>query len=192
MRDKDAANWFLRGLLRDIKELKNDIEDLTSDLSDEEMLRQPAPNSWSILSCIGHLNRTGSEYLPRLRQSASISLKIDNSDSLPYRPSWIGRVFLSNLSPSSGRRLSAPRKFRPLPTTDCLATKSEFNAQLNQLADLIGQVDGKNFNVVRFSSPVSPLIRFTLADGMAVVVTHARRHMIQISKTREIILKLEA
>ncbi|MCH8123613.1 MAG: DinB family protein [Bacteroidetes bacterium] len=192
MREKDAANSFLRGLLQDIKELKNDIEDQTSDLSDAEMQRQPAPQSWSILSCIGHLNRTGSEYLPRLSQAASISPKIDNGDSLPYRPSWIGRVFLSNLSPSSGRRWPAPRKFRPLPTTDCLATKSEFNAQLNQLADLIGQVDGKNFNVVRFSSPLSPLIRFTLADGMAVVVTHARRHMIQITKTREIILKLEA
>ncbi|GMQ80739.1 MAG: hypothetical protein BMS9Abin05_0167 [Rhodothermia bacterium] len=182
-------NPFLNELLDDIEHLRTELHRLTSDLSDEEMQRPPAPKSWSILSCVAHITKTGNEYLPRLQKAANDSPTIDNS-SLSYRPSWIGKIFLSNLSPSSRRRLSAPKKFKPVPTTDCSSTRNDFNSQLDELSDLIRRVDGRDFNLVRFSSPVSPLIRFSLADGLAIVVIHARRHMAQIAKIRKVILEL--
>jgi len=183
-------NPFLNELLDDIVHIRSELDRLTSDLSDEEMQRKPAPKSWSILSTVGHVIKTGSEYLPRLQIAANDSPAVEYGDSLSYRPSWIGKIFLSNLSPSSGRRLPAPKKFKPVPTTDCSSIRSEFNSQLDELSDLIRRVNGRDFNLIRFSSPVSLLIRFSLADGLAIVVIHARRHMAQIAKTRKVILEL--
>lgn len=183
-------NLFLTGLLDDIEHLRTELSRLISDLSNEELQRPPRPKSWSIISCVGHLTKTGREYLPLLHRSANNAPTINRADLLDYRPTWMGKIFLSNISPSSTRRLPAPKKFKPGPTLDSESTLSEFGVQLDELSELIRTLDGKDYNRVRFASPVSPLIRFSLADGLSIVVIHARRHLAQIARTRKVVLEL--
>ncbi len=185
--DEPIINPFLAGLLCDIDDLRENLDRVFSDLSDDELNTQPIERAWSILDCMGHINQANEQYLPRLREALSRAPAISDGESLPYRPSWMGRQFLSFLVPESTRKLPAPRKLRPAATQGRVCAREDSHRTFRELANLIREADGMDFNAVRFPSPVTGLVRFTLADGFVVVVTHARRHMAQIERTRHLI-----
>lgn len=187
VRDEAITNAFLASLLSDINDLQKNLDRVIGDLSDNELNAQPTERAWSILGCLGHINQTNELYLPRLREAHARAPAVSHGEPLPYRPSWMGRQFLSFLVPESRRKFLAPRKFRPATTPGRHTAYEDFHRTLRELANLIRESEGKDFNAVRFPSPVTRLVRFTLADGFAVVVTHTRRHMRQIERTRHLI-----
>ena len=55
--------------------------------------------------------------------------------------------------------------------------------QLRELIELIEAARGKNLNRPRFGSPITALLRFSIGEGLELMVRHQQRHLLQIQET---------
>jgi hypothetical protein len=59
---------------------------------------------------------------------------------------------------------------------------------LNQQSEFLGfvrEAQGIDYNKVRLRSPVTPLMRYSLADAFVVTVVHGWRHLAQAKRARD-------
>ena len=172
-------NLHLDRLLRDVKEVKQASEALFSSLSPEQIAWKPNRKAWSVLECYDHLLVTNGLYIPRIKAALDKSEDSVENSVRPFKPSYFGRLFIKSLRPQSGFKIKTFKVFRPKNGATNLDIPSLFLAQQNELVELIKRADQCDVNAVKFSSPVSRLIRFSLGEGLSVVVVHEQRHLLQ-------------
>ena len=56
--------------------------------------------------------------------------------------------------------------------------------QLNFL-EFVRETNGIDYNKTRLRSPVTPLMRYSLADAFVITVVHGQRHLAQARRVRE-------
>ena len=86
--------------------------------------------------------------------------------------------------PVTGRNLPAPKVFRPSQST-IVDPLGIFLKQQETFLHFVRASDGVDYNKVRLRSPVTPLMRYSLADAFVVTVVHGWRHLAQARRVRE-------
>lgn len=61
-----------------------------------------------------------------------------------------------------------------------------FVNQQARFLDFVHQSTGIDYNKARLRSPVTPLMRYSLADAFVVTVLHGQRHLAQARRVREL------
>lgn len=153
---------------------------LVANLTPEQLSWRPGPRRWSIAHCFSHLVAIGELYHPRFQKAIERTRAAGAAPKgapRPFRPSWVGRVFLF-LSGPSRIPVPAPPRLRPLAEAD-LAGPTKFFAQQEELIALLEAADGLDLTHERVGSPVTRRVRLTLAEGLAMIVGHQRRHLEQ-------------
>ena len=82
------------------------------------------------------------------------------------------------------RKVPAPKVFRPS-TSAITDPLSNFLNQQKDFSSFVRQAEGVDYNKVRLRSPVTPLMRYSLADAFVVTVVHGQRHLGQARRVRE-------
>lgn len=177
-----------QALLDDLERRAADTETrlraLVEPLSPEQLRWEPAPGSWSVGQVLEHLSVSAAGYLPRLRTLLS-SAPARREDDGAWKPSFVGRLLLRSLAPSSTRRIPAPRawKVAAAPPADAVARYLAVHGELREL--LRRAADARaDLARLRLASPLSSLLRMNAGDALATLVVHAERHLGQIGRVR--------
>jgi DinB family protein len=166
---------------------KNSVEAkrLVSGLSEEQLNWTSSPDKWSIAQCLDHLTVTTS----RFEQYFSAAIKRGHekypvSSAVVYRPSRIGGWLIKQLMPESTKKVPVPKSFRPSQSAINGALEN-FLIHQDAFLNFVKEAGQLDYNKTRLRSPVTPLMRYSLADAFVVTVVHGRRHLAQAWRMRE-------
>jgi hypothetical protein len=208
-RPSPPRDLSLSTLLADAEEVSRATHALCTGLTEDQLLYRPDLESWSIAHCFDHLRITNDLYFWRLRPAIERARArglgarpagrgIDGAPSIdrsparkpsrlgggePLRLSWLGRLFFRELHPETTRRHRAQKLFRPDDKPPAASWRHFLAGQATLLA-LLREAGELPLNRIKVSSPVMPLLRFTLGDALAVLVVHEQRHLRQAQRVR--------
>lgn len=159
---------------------------LVAGLTEEQLNWKPASDRWSIAQCLDHLAVTSAQFNKLFTAAIERGgTKWPVNGPVPYRPSLVGGWLIKQVLPETTRKFPAPKVFRPSDSSDIQGALEKY---LNQQASFIRFVNDSanlDYNKTRLRSPVTPLMRYSLADAYVVTVVHGWRHLAQARRVRE-------
>jgi DinB family protein len=174
----------LQAHLDTIDRVKADARTLVAGLSDEQLHRRPAPERWSIIECLAHLNTTIRATLPAFDRSIADARDRGLAAPGPFRYGWFSRWMIRSMEPPPKRRMRTFPIFMPVANPPSAATLADFFVVRDELAARLRQADGLDLKRARVVSPVSRFFRLPLGGYFAFVIAHERRHIWQAQQVR--------
>lgn len=174
---------FLQTIADEAEKNSETARQLFSDLSEAQLNWQPAPEKWSIAQCLEHLAVATNKFHPYF--TAAIARAKKTNSHPVYRPSLMGGWLIKLVSPESPRKLSAPKIFRPGDSPNVRRSLVNFLEEQESFVQVVRTVEGIDYNKTRLRSPVTPLMRYSLADAFVITVVHGQRHLAQARRVRE-------
>lgn len=168
------------------EELGGEAGRLVAGLSEEQLNWKPALDRWSIAQCFAHLTVATEKFGPYLtaaiaRGREQYPVKMSPS----YQPSWLGGWLIKQLLPEATRKVPAPKIFRPSETEAIHGALDHFLSQQRAFLEFVRQAEGLDYNKTKLRSPVTALMRYSLADAFVITVVHGQRHLAQARRVRE-------
>ena len=159
---------------------------LFSELNEAQLNWKPAPEKWSIAQCLEHLAVTSSKFDNYFAAALEGARKKRGVTTVPvYKPSFVGGWLARQVDPKSRRNFPAPKVFRPPETSSIRGALQNFLSQQERFVDFVRQSAGIDYNKTRLRSPVTPLMRYSLADAFVITVLHGQRHLAQAQRVLE-------
>ena len=181
----DSAD-FLQTVTSETEKNNDLARALTSGLTAAQINWKPSVEQWSIAQCLEHLTVATNEfekYFPAALEGARKKWPVASPP--PYKPSMVGGWLAKQVSPEAARKLTAPKVFRPADSSNIQGSLEMFVAQQGKFLDFVRQCGGVDYNKARLRSPVTPLMRYSLADAFVITVLHGQRHLAQARRVRE-------
>lgn len=168
-------------------EMVNDAaRQLVAGLSDEQLNWKPAPERWSIAQCLDHLTLASEKFDPYFKAAiARAREKSPTATSPAYRPTVLGGWLIKQVVPEATRKVPAPKIFKPSAGSAIKDPLERFLKQQQVFLDFVKEARGIDYNKARLRSPVTPLMRYSLADAFVLTVVHDWRHLAQARRVRE-------
>jgi len=160
--------------------------ELVNGLSEDQLNWKPAPGSWSIAQCLEHLTAATEgfdQYFEKAIASGREKRSVDGA--IPYRPTRLGGWLIKQLVPEATRKVPAPKIFRPAESSSIEGALERFLQQQERFVKFVKDATGIDYNKTKLRSPVTPLMRYSLADAFVLTVVHGRRHLGQAQRVRE-------
>ncbi|MGI9068401.1 MAG: DinB family protein [Pyrinomonadaceae bacterium] len=180
------SSHFLQTVVAETEKNSDEARSLVAGLSEAQLNWASAPDRWSIAQCLDHLAATSRAFEPYL--TAAIKQGRDKwavSSPVPYRPSWVGGWLIKQVVPETTRKVPSPKVFRP---SQSPAIENALEAFLQQQAEFlrfVSEAEGFDYNKTKLRSPVTPLMRYSVADAFVVTVVHGWRHLAQARRMLE-------
>ena len=150
------------------------------DLREDQLNFKEAPERWSILECIEHLNRYGDFYLPEIEKAI---LGAPPRTSV-FRSGAIGNWFANLMKVKNGRivKMKTPGDKNPVGSKLTKLTLDRFLKQQDMLKSLLNQA--RNVDLTRTKVPISltKFIKLRLGDTFRFFTYHIERHVIQAER----------
>jgi hypothetical protein len=175
------AENLLQTVMAEAEKNSATARQLAADLDEEQLNWKPAPDRWSMAQCLAHLTVGTAEFEPYFRKALDEKRMAANPR---YRPTLLGGLLIRQLLPQTTRRMSAPKIFHPSASAIKDSLKN-FLAQQDAFLDFVRRTEGIDYNRTRLRSPVTPLVRYSLADAYVLTVVHGQRHLAQARRVRE-------
>ncbi len=139
-----------------------------------------APEKWSVLECIAHLNRYGDFYLPE------IGRQIRESGYAPeelFKSGILGNFFAESMLPKENfKKMKTFRDKDPIGSRVDKEEISIFLEQQHELLDLLQAAGEVSLNKTLTRISISRWIRLKLGDTFRILVYHNERHLMQAQK----------
>ncbi|MBX3101241.1 MAG: DinB family protein [Bacteroidetes bacterium] len=157
----------------------------------EALKQRPAPDRWSVLDCLEHLNRYGRFYLPRLESRTQQALAKGSSPATELHHGWLGGYSIRSMMPTppqsvNGKRrkgMRAMRKYDPIRTpSDQSGTLAEFIRQQERLLEILRQARQVNLNKHRMGTTLGSWLTFKYGDILGFLIAHNLRHVTQAQR----------
>ena len=176
---------FLETVAAEIEKNSEAARQLTTGLSESQLNWTPSPERWSIAQCLDHLAVTSGQFKNYFNHAIACGReKWPTTAPVPYKPSFVGGWLIKQVVPETRRKVPSPKVFRP--STSTIADPvSRFLNQQKEFLTFVRHAEGLDYNKVRLRSPVTPLMRYSLADAFVVTVVHGWRHLAQARRVRE-------
>ncbi len=165
-----------------MQQINGEAERLVAGLDEEQLNWIPEPGAWSIALCLDHLAVTNREFRPYLEKALAKAQRRGASGK-PYRPTWMGKWLINTLDQEGGRKFKAPKNFQP-PARPAAGALDRFLEEQRQVTSLVERSRRSDTDVT-LRSPVTPLMRYSLADAFEVIVAHDRRHLRQAQRVKD-------
>ncbi len=147
-------------------------------LSERQLVWQPAAGVWSVAACVEHLVETGAAYYPRIAEGILRAKPLPASEAPPFRPTLAGRLFYLFVRPDRRWKVPTPPAFRPPSPEGAPEAGARFLDQQRELLALIRRADGRDLRA-KFASPLARWLRFTVGEGLWLMIAHQQRHLRQ-------------
>lgn len=143
----------------------------------EELNSRTAPNSWSVLECIEHLNFYGNFYLPEMeRQIAASPYPAEEF----FKSGLIGNYFAESMLPKEKQH-----KMKTLKSQDPIGKELDrkvleiFTDHQLQLINLLERAGTVSLTKTKTGISITKYLRLRLGDTFRVVIYHNQRHIKQ-------------
>lgn len=146
-------------------------------LSLKELNTRTAPQTWSVLECLEHLNRYGNFYLPEIEQRLQQATK---SNTETFKSGWLGNYFAKSMLPKEKlNKMNTFKEMNPLGSQLDKETVNTFIQQQKKILELLQMARQYNLNKVKTGISISKWIKLKLGDTFRVIIYHNQRHMVQ-------------
>jgi len=167
----------------------NAINDQTlasfGDLTEPQLNWKPSPDQWSIAQCLDHLVTANRAFFPTFDKVVSGEKEKTFWESLPWLPSFWGKLLIKSVAPESSRKLKAPRIFQPTSSDVDGAIIGRFIEQQHRVISYMSATKDLDVERIKISSPVTNLITYSLMDAYRIIVTHEKRHLLQATRVSQ-------
>jgi len=180
----DAPN-FIATIVSEAEKNNETASNLVRGLSEDQLNWKPDAKQWSIAQCLEHLAVTSRQfngYFKQLIEGAR--LKWPTNGAIPYRPSLVGGWLIKQVVPETTRKVPAPKVFRPSDSSSIHDALGLFLKQQEEFVRFVRESEGVDYNRARLRSPVTPLMRYSLADAFVVTIVHGYRHLAQANRVK--------
>jgi DinB superfamily len=158
---------------------------LTEGLNEERFNWRPQPDQWSIEECLAHLLIAGNWEIRAIEDAIGHGKAHGLTGAGPFRYGPLQRLVVRKTEPPVARKLTAPKRFRPLHEQPVTAVLPSFLHLQSQLTLLARNADGLDLARIKVPTPISRLIRLSLGMTFAQVAAHERRHLEQAWRVRK-------
>lgn len=155
--------------------------------SDAQFRWKPAPDRWSILECLQHLNLAERFYIRNIQHKVdALGLVQTNPVDQVIESDWLGKAMLYSVDPTTSIKLPAPGMTRPrrpaeLNPTEVLNQFVDLQATLRDLLDKAVYLD---WNQEKVMTMYGNWLTIRLGDAFRMLVAHTERHMNQAMRVR--------
>lgn len=163
------------------------VEREFSSLSDDQLRWKPAPDRWSIVECLQHLNLAERYYIRNIQHKVDAlglvqTPPIDQSLSSDL----VGKALRYAVDPQNKMKLPAPGIIRPrtaaeLNPTDVMGQFLDLQTLLNSLLDKAVYLD---WNREKIMTLFGNWLKMRLGDAFLMLVAHTERHMKQAMRVK--------
>ncbi len=168
-------------LLSEVRRLTNQhilIAENLKSLSDIQLNTRTAPEKWTILKCVEHLNRYGNFYIPEIQRKVNLSTTLPNEF---YKSTILGNWFANQMQVSPKiKTMKTAKSMDSFGKNLNRKTIDEFISQQNKILEILASTDCKNLNRIKIKTTILPLVTINLGDALRFVTNHNQRHFIQI------------
>lgn len=172
----DLQQELINGLELQVEKHLQTAIGVFQNLTEEQLLRQPAAGKWSIAQCLWHLNSYGDFYFPLISSNLNTNAKVQ-----PFRSGWFGSYFVKMMNPVTGKKYKAFKAHTPPLQPDAYSTVATFINQQEQLLGFLKRAREANLGV-RLPISISTLVKLKLGDVLQFIVMHNERHMQQAGR----------
>lgn len=148
-------------------------------LSPQQLNAVTPAHPWSIAQQCDHMIISHGGVLDQIE---SLAPGLAVAQDREFNHSWIGRQIIRGAGPSGNVPVpkgAAPRSGALPPQV----VETAFG-QAQRFRALVQALDGKAVESARVQSPLSRLIRYSVADALAIISAHSERHLLQIEAIR--------
>ena len=167
---------FLNDLDRCVRQLLATVQTELAPLALPLLNQQPAPNAWSALECLEHLNRYSRYYNPRFARALA---QTGAPAAGEVRYSWAGRKFLDMMTPTNTKKVKTFNYMNPGGSQLGRAAMAEFCTHQQQLLDLFAQARHTDLNRKAIPVEFLRLLKMRLGEAFELQVLHEQRHVQQ-------------
>lgn len=178
----DVQHPHLQRCLTEAQGLLAQVRSLGETYTPAQLAWKPEPPVWNMLECVDHLVVVDGMYFPKIQAAIDEASATSSDSHRPFKPSLLGRLFYRFVKPNPTFKVKTPRPFDPDPALTDTAVIDRFAAHQDTMMDLIRQADGLPLRTVKFPSPLSSLLRFSLGDGFWFLLAHQQRHLQQAER----------
>lgn len=181
-------------LLQDLERLNKRLSEIAlrdfTPLTIEQLNWREAPQKWSILECVAHLNYVADFYFPPTLKALENAKRKGSSPQKKFTRGWLGHHYVSKmrlqLDNQIKKTIDAPQKYVPvLDVNDQLNKKEIFdNFVANQatLSRILAEAATINIEKTRVYAAVFGLVSIRLGDMLKILVYHDERHIVQAQR----------
>jgi hypothetical protein len=175
----DTLQAELRRQLQRCEELR--------DMPLDTLHRHPAPERWSAMEVVQHMNLSSGHYYKRLQK-----LYADENNGLRFRtqytPGRWGDFSTKAMDPKAdgtiGWRMKTMAMFEPRNvSTSGFKALDEFEAMLHGFIGLLERARSRGLEGEKVVSTLGPILRFKVGDAFRFPIAHQTRHLLQIENT---------
>lgn len=174
---------------RQFEATRAQVNSITGDISNEQFNQRPSNGGWSIGECIEHLVLTGIDYSGQIEKGIEKARENNYLYKGPYKYSWIGKKFISNVEPPAKLKFKAPKSWKPDSSLPMDKTISDYMSLQDRWIGLLNSSRELDITKVKLPSPASKLLRFSIFEMFHVNAAHQRRHLWQAENVKKSILK---
>jgi hypothetical protein len=175
------ANAFIAELDRATRQLLTTVQTELEPLELAQLNQQPAPNSWSVLECLEHLNRYSRYYNPRFAQALA---QPGPTAEVEVRHSWVGRKFIDMIAPSNTKKAKTFSYMNPSGSQLGREVLTEFCAHQQQLLQLLAQARHADLNRKVIPVEFFRLLKLRLCEAFEIQILHEQRHLQQALRAK--------
>lgn len=156
-------------------------------LTDAQIRHKPAPDRWSILECLQHLNLAERFYIRNIQHKVDrLGLVQTNPADQPLESDWIGKLMLWAIDPSMNVKLPAPGMVRPRRPDDLDPTNvmDQFLELQTLLRDFLNKAVYMDWNREKVMTMYGNWLKIRLGDALRMLVAHSERHLAQAMRVK--------
>ena len=178
---------LLETIASETEKNNREAELLVAGLTQQQLNWKPDESQWSMAQCLEHLAVTTRAWELIFADAISRGRQKYKVGSSPrYTPTLVGGWLMRNAGPEVKRKFRAPSVFRPTESSNIQDALQSFLNSQERFLNFVSDSKGLDYNKTRVRSPVTPLMRYSLADAFVVVVVHNQRHLAQARRVREL------
>ena len=180
LQDSDLATVVAEGRL-----VADETKRAFGQLSDEQVNWKPSEGEWSIGQCFDHLIISNRPFFGIIEEIREARRRNRVWERMPLLPRFFGRLLIRTLRADSGRKVKARPAFYPSSSHLAPGIVGDFLEQQEHLLRLVEATRGLDLHTITITSPVVPLVTYSLMDAYRIIVVHEQNHVVQARRVME-------
>ncbi|MFN7118955.1 MAG: DinB family protein [Saprospiraceae bacterium] len=181
-----STQAYLQNLTQTVEHIIKTVEEITQTYAYDQLAQRPEPNRWSVLDNLEHLNLYNDFYLPTFVKIIDKGEAKGLKPRLNYRAGWLGNYLTNSMKPKGTKIANKMNTFKdknPILTAVPANVIERFFTQHQQLLQILKRAARTDIQKLRMPTTLGSFPTIRLGDGLAFVIGHEERHLLQIQNT---------
>ncbi len=177
---------YLNDLSNTVRNIIEQVQEINRLCTPEQLATRPSPERWSVLDNLEHLSLYGDFYLPLFERTIAKGIQRGKRARPQFRAGWLGGYFVKSMRPHNGKIPNPMKTFKsknPVLVSVPNYAMKRFLAQQERLLHILTEAHKTDLQGLRIPTTLGAFPKISLGDGLAFIIAHEARHMLQIQHT---------